>query len=122
LAELKVVELKFWCYLASKSYENALEMVQDALYFMSPSNPWMLAYRALQYGIEMQLNGEVNTYSMECLFGSEVSTQAWLNLRGEQTLWDEATGLDIFKSSARHQALLSIYKETQAVKAQKIKG
>ncbi len=121
-AELKVVELKFWCYLASKSYENALEMVQDALYFMSPSNPWMLAYRALQYGIEMQLNGEVNTYSMECLFGSEVSTQAWLNLRGEQTLWDEATGLDIFKSSARHQALLSIYKETQAVKAQKIKG
>ncbi len=121
-AELKVVELKFWCYLAAKAYENALEMVQDALYFMSPSNPWILAYRALQYGIEMQLNGEVNTYSMTCLFGKEVSDQAWLNINGEQVFWGEVLGLDIFKTSQRHQALLMIYQQTQIIKAQKIKA
>jgi len=121
-AELKVVELKFWCYLAAKAYDNALEMVQDALYFMSPSNPWILAYRALQYGIEMQLNEEVNPYSMTCLFGKEVSDQAWLNINGEQVFWGGVLGLDIFKSSQRHQALLQIYQQTQMVKAQKIKA
>lgn len=121
-AELKVVELKFWCYLAAQSYEDALEMVQDALCFMSPNNPWLLAYRALQYGIEMQLNDEVNTYSMACLFGQDVSEQAWLNISGEQALWGEAIGLDIFKSSGRHQALLEIYQQTRAVKAEKMKG
>lgn len=120
-AELKVVELKFWCYLAAKAYEDALEMVQDALCFMSPSNPWILAYRALQYGIEMQLNEEVNTYSMTCLFGKEVGDQAWLNINGEQVFWGEVLGLDIFKTSQRHQALLMIYQQTHIVKAQKIK-
>jgi len=121
-AELKVVELKFWCYLAAQAYEDALEMVQDALCFMSPNNPWLLAYRALQYGVEMQLNGEVSTYAMECLFGQAVSEQAWLNISGEQALWGEPIGLDIFKTSERHQALLTIYQQTQVVKAQKIKG
>ncbi len=120
-AELKVIELKFWCYLASKSYEDALEMVQNALYFMSPTNQWLLAYRAIQYGLEMQLNGEVNAYAMDCLFGQEISKQAWLNISGDQVLWDEPLGLDIFKSSQRHQALLDIYQQTQAVKSQKMK-
>ncbi|VAW46169.1 Ribosomal protein S12p methylthiotransferase accessory factor YcaO [hydrothermal vent metagenome] len=116
-AELKIVELKFWCYLAVQAYENALEMVQDALYFMSPENPWLLAYRVLQYGIEMQIAGDVNAYSMECLFGQKISEQAWLNISGEQVVWGESLGINVFESSKRHQALLAIYQQTQRIKS-----
>lgn len=115
-AELKVIELKFWCYLALKDYENALETVQDTLFFISPNNAWLLAYRALHYGIEMLIEESVSEYAMQCLFGEETAQQAWQHLTGDAVFWGASLGLEIFKSSGRHQALLKIYKETHLVK------
>ena len=119
-AELKVIELKFWCHLASQDFENALEAVQDTLYFINPANKWLLAYRAIQYGLEMQVSDARSDYAMTCLFGQEISDQAWANIEGGQTFWGEVVGLDIFKTSQRHQALITIYQQTREVKAKRI--
>lgn len=121
-AELKVIELKFWCYLAAQEHALALETIQDALYFVSPTNKWLLAYRALQFGLEMQVDNKRNDYSMTCLFGANVTGQAWSNIEASQVFWGEPLGLEIFKSSQRHQALLDIYQQTQAVKSQNIQA
>ncbi len=115
-AELKIIELKFWCYLAAKAYEEALETLEDALYFVSPTNSWLVAYRALKFALEMSAEDAKNNYSMVCLFGKEITDQAWSNIEGSEVLWGQPLGLDIFKSSQRHQALLEIYQQTQAVK------
>ncbi|WP_127470725.1 30S ribosomal protein S12 methylthiotransferase accessory factor YcaO [Thiomicrorhabdus aquaedulcis] len=120
-AQVKVIELKFWCYLASKQSELALESVQDALYFIGESSAFIKRYRALQFCLEMHLEGgEVNYFSTEQLFGKSDSDQAWSNIAGQQLFWGEVVGLDIFETSQRHQALLSIYESTQAVKAASI--
>ncbi len=119
-AEMKIIELKFWCYLAVKSYEEALETLQDALYFISPTNAWLLAYRGLKFGLEMTIEDAINRHSMVCLFGEKVTDQAWSNIEGKEIFWGESLGIDIFKSSQRHQALLDIYQQSQLVKAQKI--
>ncbi len=115
-AELKIIELKFWCLLAAKAYEEALETLEDAMCFVSPTNGLLVAYRALKFALEMSAEDAKNNYSMVCLFGEEISDQAWSNIEGSEVLWGQALGLEIFKSSQRHQALLEIYQQTQTVK------
>lgn len=115
-AELKIIELKFWCLLAAKAYEEALETLEDAMCFVSPTNALLVAYRALKFALEMSVEDAKNNYSMICLFGEKITDQAWSNIEGAEVLWGQPLGLEIFKSSQRHQALLEIYQQTQAVK------
>ncbi|GKT12345.1 MAG: ribosomal protein S12 methylthiotransferase accessory factor [Thiomicrorhabdus sp.] len=119
-AQLKVVELKFWCYIAAQDFENALESIQDSLYYISPTNQWLIAYRAIQYGLEMMQSDSKCDYAMQCLFGKDVAEKAWQNINGAEVFWGEVAGADIFTSSQRHQALLMIYQQTRAVKSKRI--
>ncbi|WP_019556211.1 30S ribosomal protein S12 methylthiotransferase accessory factor YcaO [Thiomicrorhabdus arctica] len=115
-AELKIIELKFWCYLAAKDYVMALENLEDALCFVSPTNAWLVSYRALQFALQMTAEDVKNRHSMVCLFGEALTDQAWSNIEGSEVFWGQPLGLAIFLSSQRHQALLQIYQQTQAVK------
>lgn len=116
--ELKIIELKFWCCLAAQELDEALETLETALYYVGPTNPWLIAYKALNFALELTLTeakGE-RQHAMNCLFGKAVTDQAWSNIEGSELFWGEMLGLDIFKSSKRHQALLMIYQQSHQVK------
>jgi len=115
-AEVKVIELKFWALLAAKEFEAAFETVQDVIYYINPNSQWMVTYQALKFSLEMLLENQVDKTATEYLFGTLVSDQAWEFIEGSSCFANEKTGVDIFKCSKRHQALIEIYKLANNVK------
>ncbi|NPA72758.1 MAG: hypothetical protein GXO35_08015 [Gammaproteobacteria bacterium] len=115
-AELKIVDLKFWCYLALGEKEAALESLQGSIYFLSESSHWLLVYKTLMFALEMALTGVTNRYSVTLLFGAKLTNQAWLNVQAGEGFWGECLGRNLFKQSQQHCALLDIYMQSRQVK------
>ncbi|MDG6777997.1 30S ribosomal protein S12 methylthiotransferase accessory factor YcaO [Thiomicrorhabdus sp. zzn3] len=115
-AQQKVSDLKLWLALASGDHDLALEMVQEALYFVDPLSEWGTRYRAIDYCLQMTLENQLCIKSAQLLFGEPLIEQIMRHLNGTERFWSAPMGQDIFKCSARHQAMLEIYRQTQRVK------
>ncbi|WP_178862374.1 30S ribosomal protein S12 methylthiotransferase accessory factor YcaO [Thiomicrorhabdus cannonii] len=115
-AQMKVSDLRFWLALSARDYEAALDAVQESLYFIDPLSQWGVTYKAFEYALQMTLEGDVCESALKQLFGDAVANQVMANIAGDECFWGAPLGLDIFKQSQRHQALLTIYQRTQQTK------
>ncbi|MBD3756211.1 MAG: YcaO-like family protein [Gammaproteobacteria bacterium] len=115
-SQMKVSDLRFWLALSARDYEAALDAVQESLYFIDPLGQWGVTYKAFEYALQMTLEGDVCKNALKHLFGDAIANQVMANIAGDECFWGAPLGLDIFKHSQRHQALLSIYQRTQQTK------
>ncbi|MEA3406105.1 MAG: 30S ribosomal protein S12 methylthiotransferase accessory factor YcaO [Pseudomonadota bacterium] len=116
-SQIQVSDLRFWIALAAQNHEAALEALQEALYFVDATSERGVRYKAFEYALEMVLSEQVCEASLVKLFGEELSSKVWQNVKGQELFFDAEIGLSIFKQSQRHQAMLSIYEMSREVKA-----
>lgn len=116
-SQIQVSDLRFWIALAAQNHEMALEALQEALYFVDVTSKRGVRYKAFEYALEMVLSEQVCEASLVKLFGDALSTKVWKNINGQERFFDAEIGLEIFKQSKRHQAMLSIYEMSRNVKA-----
>ena len=119
-SQIQVSDLRFWLALAAGEQEMALEALQDALYFVDVTSERGVRYKAFEYALEMVLAEHVCMESFATLFGQELSDKVWLGVESKEVFFGAELGLDIFKGSQRHQAMLSIYEMTRQVKAKNL--
>lgn len=116
-SQIQVSDLRFWLALAAGELETALEALQEALYFVDANSERGVRYKAFEYALEMTLTGQVCKDSFSRLFGQTLSDKVWLGIEAKEVFFGAETGLEIFKASHRHQAMLSIYEMSREVKA-----
>ncbi|MBN2865521.1 MAG: YcaO-like family protein [Thiotrichales bacterium] len=115
-SQIQVSDLRFWLALAAGEHETALEALQEALYFVDATSERGVRYKAFEYALEMRLANQVCKTSLTTLFGEALSAKVWLGVAQEELFFGAEIGLDIFTSSQRHQAMLSIYDMSREVK------
>jgi len=116
-SQIQVSDLRFWIALSAQDYDSALDALQEALYFVDPSSERGVRYKAFEYALEMILAEQVCEQSLTKLFGENLSRQVWQNIARKELFFGAEIGLDIFKQSQRHQAMLAIYEQSRKVKA-----
>jgi ribosomal protein S12 methylthiotransferase accessory factor len=115
-ATLKVTDLRFWLALAAGLLEEALDAVQESLYFVEPSSEAAVRYKAFEYCLQMQIEDQVCMQAAELLFGAKLCAQVWRNIHQQEIFFNQPLGLEVFTSSQRHQALLKVYRRVRDVK------
>lgn len=114
--QVQITDLRFWLSLAAGSHEDALDSLQETLYFVDPTSERGARYKAFEYALEMVLADQVCKVSFEKLFGESVAKKVWLGIEGKEVFFGAELGLDIFKKSVRHQAMLTLYEMTRKAK------
>jgi len=116
-SQIQVSDLRFWFALAAGEHEMALEALQEALYFVDVTSERGVRYKAFEYALEMTLAEQVCLDSFKTLFGKSLSEKVLLGIEAKEVFFGAEVGVDIFKQSQRHQAMLSIYEMTRKVKS-----
>lgn len=115
-AEVKICDLKFWCWLGYQDYEMALDTLHEAEFYLSTNSQFRTLYAGFKLCLEMMLESVVDEQITELLFGSETSQVLWANVNGEKWLNGAPLGKELFSSSERHNAMLNIYSRLHETK------
>lgn len=121
-SQVQITDLRFWLALAAGEHETALDYLQETLYFVDPTSERGARYKAFEYALEMMLTDQVCKVSFAKLFGETQAEKVWLGIEGQELFYGAALGLEIFTSSQRHQAMLTIYAMTREAKERKFKS
>ncbi len=114
----KIIDLSMWLLLAMQDYEMAYEKLQVCHYYVDNEAKAHL-YRALGFALEILLESAETDYPeavQACLFGQETVEKVWQCIRGECVLGGIDIGMDAFRNSRNHLALLSVYDRIHQVK------
>lgn len=114
----KIIDLSMWLLLAMQDYEMAYEKLQVCHYYVDNDAKAHL-YRALDFALEILLESAETDYPeavQACLFGQETVEKVWQCIRGECVLGGIDIGMDAFRNSRNHLALLSVYDRIHQVK------
>ena len=116
-SQIQVSDLRFWFALAAGDHEQALEAVQETLYFVDATSERGVRYKAFEYALEMVLADQLCKASFIALFGQSLSQKVWHAIERKEVFFGAEIGLEIFNQSQRHQAMLTIYQRTREVKS-----